>query len=411
MYAPTQSGKSSVASPGAHTRQNEARRNTIVMVAKQARNNVPFEDSIPELDQFEKVADAALYRPLPDNWFVGVSDIVDSKSKIAAGHYKAVNFAGAATICGVANALGGDLPLFAFAGDGARFAVPPAQAERAANALSRVGIWAKKDLGLELRVGIARVKDVRDAGVDVKVAFWRASDHVRYAMFTGGGLDWIDERLRRGLFALPHAAPDEMPDLTGLSCQWGPVQPKNGKIVSLIVKRAPNASEAEFTEVAARIMAYLEGADGLNPVPVEGPDLRWPRQSLSLQSRALRGGATRRRLQLIANTAIAWLLFKTRVRIGGFDPVRYKREMAGNTDFRKYDDGLLMTIDCSDATIAHLQSVLGQAVDAGVLRYGLHVQDEALVTCVAPVVTSSKHMHFVDGADGGYASAAKALHT
>ncbi|MDF1777582.1 MAG: DUF3095 family protein [Rhizobiaceae bacterium] len=32
-----------------------------------------------------------------------------------------------------------------------------------------------------------------------------------------------------------------------------------------------------------------------------------------------------------------------------------------------------------------------------------------LITCVAPCVTDAGHMHFVDGAGGGYAKAAKQL--
>ena len=32
--------------------------------------------------------------------------------------------------------------------------------------------------------------------------------------------------------------------------------------------------------------------------------------------------------------------------LGGFRPARYKAEMLDNTDFRKFGDGLMMTVDC-----------------------------------------------------------------
>lgn len=34
---------------------------------------------------------------------------------------------------------------------------------------------------------MTRVAEARASGYDVRVAFWQVSDHLRYAMFTGGG--------------------------------------------------------------------------------------------------------------------------------------------------------------------------------------------------------------------------------
>ena len=46
---------------------------------------------------------------------------------------------------------------------------------------------------------------------------------------------------------------------------------------------------------------------------------------------------------------------------------------------------------------------------SGIVRYGLHRQDAAMMTCFTPSVMRSDHVHFIDGARGGYASAATAL--
>jgi hypothetical protein len=40
---------------------------------------------------------------------------------------------------------------------------------------------------------------------------------------------------------------------------------------------------------------------------------------------------------------------------------------------------------------------------------GLHRQDAAMMTCFTPSALRSDHVHFIDGARGGYASAATAL--
>jgi len=318
----------------------------------------PWIATVPVLDHFAEVADSSRFLAIPDDWHIGVSDVVNSSVAIADGRYKVVNLTGAATISAVANALEGKLPLFVFGGDGASFAVSPDQARAASDALTRTAAWAGRDLDLQLRVGMARVAEARAAGHDVRVAFWQASNHARYAMFTGGGLEWVEARLKEGAFRIPPAADESKPDLTGLSCQWGPIRPKKGRILSLIVKKAAGASEVRFAAVTSRVVALLEPAANLNPVPVEGPEVRWPSGAISLQSRVPHKGQAgwRRRVHVLAGATLAWLLFKFGLRLGRFDAKRYRREIALNTDFRKFDDALMMTVDCLPQTVESLRA-------------------------------------------------------
>ena len=303
---------------------------------------------VRELSDFVQTADLSHYVALPDDWSIGVSDVVDSTAQITAGRYKAVNLAGASTISAVANALDGNLELFIFAGDGARFAVPPDQANKAADALSRAAMWAKRDLSLDLRVGMTTVGAARAAGFDVSVAYWRASENVRYAMFAGGGLDWVELQLKSGIIRLSPAADADEPDLTGLSCQWGSVASRNGKILSLIVKPGSAASEIDFAHVTSQVVSILQSENRLNPVPIDGPEIRWPSTSLSYQSRVAGNGQSLswRKIRVFWAAILAWLVFRLGLRIGAFQPKQYRREIAENTDFRKYDDGLFLTVDC-----------------------------------------------------------------
>lgn len=369
------------------------------------------QDALPVLHRFSQVGDARAYAPLPDDWLVGLSDVVDSTKAIAAGRYKAVNLAGAATIGAVLNALSGDLRLFVFGGDGARLVVPPGQGEPMADALSRVAMWARRDLGLDLRVGMVPIGTIRKAGHDVRAAFWQASEDLGYAMFTGGGLEWAEAELKRGGFALPPATEDREPDLTGLSCQWGAIRPSSGKIISLIVKAGPKADAESFAECVTQTVGLLESAARINPLPPEGPPVRWPRESLDLQARIARGRRPLwlRRLGGLAGAALAWVLFTLRVPLGGFKPDRYRRQVASNSDFRKFDDGLMMTLDCPSPVIEALRAQLRDAAAKGVVRFGLHVQDEALITCFVPSLRAADHVHFLDGGGGGYAAAAKQI--
>src|SRR5215510_13597418 len=84
-----------------------------------------FYGTIPVFRGFGRLMDPKLYSPLPDDWSVGVADIVESTKAIAAQRYKAVNMAGASVVAAVTNALEGREFPFVFGGDGASFAVAP----------------------------------------------------------------------------------------------------------------------------------------------------------------------------------------------------------------------------------------------------------------------------------------------
>src|SRR4051794_32670451 len=137
-----------------------------------------FYATVPVFEGFDQVMDPELYRPLPDDWVLGLTDVVSSTEAIAAGRYKAVNTAGAAVISAVSNALGHRQFPFVFGGDGASFAVPAADAARAHDAAAATATWTQGDLGLELRAAMIPVATVRAAGWDVRVARFAPSHHV-----------------------------------------------------------------------------------------------------------------------------------------------------------------------------------------------------------------------------------------
>jgi Protein of unknown function (DUF3095) len=68
-----------------------------------------------------------------------------------------------------------------------------------------------------------------------------------------------------------------------------------------------------------------------------------------------------------------------------------------------------MTVDIDQQRLARIEARLADAARAGHCRYGLHRQDSALMTCIVPSPFTRDHMHFVDGASGGYAMAARNL--
>ncbi|MGB7884849.1 MAG: DUF3095 domain-containing protein [Xanthobacteraceae bacterium] len=371
-------------------------------------NNDSFYAAISIQRGFRSLMDAAQYTPLPDDWTIGIADVVQSTKAIAEKRYKAVNLAGAAVIAALINALGGrELP-FVFGGDGASFAVSPRDAGIAREALAATAAWANSELGLTLRVALIPVAAVRAQGVDVRVARYAPSENLSYAMFSGGGLAWADGAVKRGEFAVAPAPPGTWPDLTGLSCRFEEFRAAQGLILSLIVLPMPGADPAAFRALTEEIVALVEASpDAGRPVPALGPKLGWPPQGVALETHTAPGGRLQRRAAVLVRTLLYFLIMRAGRPIGPFVPARYMRQVVENSDYRKYDDGLRMILDCTPELADALEQRLAAAT--GIARYGLFRQDAAMMTCFTPSPVRSDHVHFVDGARGGYAAAATAL--
>jgi len=373
----------------------------------------PFYGTLQVFDDFDRVADPALYKPLPGGWMVGNADVVKSTQAKAAGRAKAVNIAGASVIAAVTNALGGEEIPYVFGGDGASFAVPRALADAASAALAAVALWATQDLELPMRVGMVPIEAIREAGFDVCVSRYAASPHVRYAMFAGGGLRWAERQIKLGRFVLPEAPEGVRPDLTGLSCNWEAIPNSLGVILTVMITPEVAFDDLRFIALVAQINRLLADRNVARcPLPTQGPPFRWPPTGLELLAIVQRRPgewAWVRKARLAVETFLAACILWSGLKVGDFEPAKYRREIVENADFRGYDDGLRMTIDCTLAQSERIEALLKQARADGIARYGLHREDSALLTCIAPLPTQSDHVHFIDGASGGYTLAAMQL--
>lgn len=367
---------------------------------------------LPIFDGFASIMDPARYQPLPDNWLLGLTDVVSSTKAIEDGRYKAVNTAGASVIAAVSNALGGRKFPFVFGGDGASFAVSGDDEALARAALAATAAWTRDELDLELRVALVPVSAVKEQGLNVSVARFAPSKNVSYAMFSGGGLAWADRAMKQGQYAVPPAEPGTRPDLTGLSCRWNDIPASHGLILSLVVAPVTHGDPA-FRKLVEELLAELEhSAEVARPVPDNAPSVGWPPPGLDLEARASRKsgeGLFMRRLRVGADTLIAFIVMRFGIRVGGFDPTVYRREVVENSDFRKFDDNLRMTLDCTPALADRIEQRLVKAAADKIARFGLHRQPSAIMTCIVPSVADSSHVHFVDGGAGGYALAARRL--
>ena len=372
-----------------------------------------FYAGLPVFRDFTQIVDEASFRPLPDGWMIGVADVVQSTKAIAENRYKAVNMAGAAVIASITNALDGrDFP-FVFGGDGASFAVAASDAALARQALAETATWVGEDLDLSLRIGMTSVDAIRAQGHDVRVARYGPSENISIAMFSGGGLAYADAAMKRGEIALAPAPPGAHPDLTGLSCRFEHIPAQRGLVLSFVVTPAKGASAEDFRAVIEAVTRIVEKTpDASRPLPGKELRMKWPPQGYNLEARASRrrGESIRvRKVKVLARTLLAFLIMRSGVRVGRFVPKKYLRELVENSDFRKFDDSLRMVLDCTPQLADEIEDCLKAAAADGIVRYGVHRQEAAMMTCFAPSPSRPDHVHFIDGADGGYATAAAAM--
>jgi hypothetical protein len=114
---------------------------------------------LPAFSDFAEVVKAESFSPLPDNWFVGFTDVTGSTAAIAAGRYKAVNMVGAGEIAAIANALGRRPFPFVFGGDGVSLAVSEADEPATSAALASTASSARTEFKLDLCVAMIPVSE------------------------------------------------------------------------------------------------------------------------------------------------------------------------------------------------------------------------------------------------------------
>ena len=386
--------------------------NAITKINPQTGSDDRFFESLPLIERFVDLTSPENYRPVPHDWVVLITDIEASRQEIDRGNYKTVNMVGASIIAAVRNIPGiVDFP-FVFGGDGATLALPGRFAQAALDAAASVRSWAEAEFGMSLRAGLARVAEIRAAGLDFRVAKHAASNAVSYAAFSGGGARWLEHRVKSGAASVSVTGRETPPNLTGLSCRWSNLKAENGNIVSLVLEPSENASAADFENVAEVVPKKAYGTPGSpSPVPQSGLTVQFPPPGMDIEAHASRAGKSfvRRYAELVVVNLIAWSLFAIGRPVVGFDPKEYARQTGRNTDHRKFEDGLKITLDCDDATVIWMRDFLSPLKAEGSIRFGLVVQSEALMTCIVPSPFEDDHIHFVDGANGGYAAAASML--
>jgi Protein of unknown function (DUF3095) len=371
-----------------------------------------FYANLPTLKNLAHIANPHRFVPVPQDWLIVITDIIGSTRAIAQGHYKTVNLLGASSIAAVLNeAKDIDIP-FVFGGDGATLLIPLNLLSKVKRSLLAVQTLAQEEFSLDLRVGIVPVVDVLEAGYRVDVAKLRISSNYSQSLLTGGGITYATELIKdpktASLYALTPDVHMPKANFSGLECRWQDIPSPHGETVSLIVLAKKHSV---YRDVVKQIQQIYGADDRANPITRDRLHITFSRAKL-MQETKVRApqktfwGKLQYLLNVYGQNLLGWVLMSFGLKLGGDNWGQYRHIVAESSDYRKFDDMLRMVISGTSSQRQELTRYLNAKFATRELVYGLHVSDRALLTCLV-YERMGRQVHFVDGADGGYAIAAK----
>jgi hypothetical protein len=380
-------------------------------------NSAEFYANLESFHSFSDVADIDNYQVAPDDWHVIIADVKASTQAIDEGRYKQVNMIGAACINAVLNITDkGRIP-YVFGGDGATLLIPSGSLASCIEVLLGVRYLASTSFNLSLRIGAVAVATIHAGSHHrVMVGKYQLSSVNAVATFSGGGIELAEQWIKSGSDYLIEQEPaDKHPDLSGLSCRWEPLASQNGVMLSLLMKAKSDDESVKsdlYRSLIEKISELIGDTERIGkPISDANMKFRWPPRGLSAELKATAG--TRNRslyaLHLYLTSLIQFFLDRFDLSAGGYQGKQYRIELRENTDYRRFDDTLRILLDCSASQADAVDAMLAQRAQRGELKYGLHRSDSALMTCLVFNLNKGEHIHFVDGSDGGFTSAAKNL--
>ena len=347
------------------------------------------------------------YRPVPEDWWVIITDVKGSKQAVREGRYRDVNTLGAATIVAATKAaLTRDFP-FVFGGDGATLLVPPESVEPVKTQLLGLKALAQQNFALDLRVGAVQVEELVRAGKTLEVGRFALNPALAQATMRGPGLVWAEHLIKNepGRYEMQSSLV-AAPNLEGLSCRWKPIPSQRGQVLALLVQ-AREGQEAAYDQLlGAFAEIFPDGLESLNPAQFTGNNYRTIAENIRSERRYHTSAFSLAFLKRVAVIVFGKAIVNMRLTSG---VLAYVADTPSHSDFRKFDETLRMVIDCTEEEIDRVHAVLEGLYREGKIAYGTHVTSHALMTCFVEGLNAGEHIHFLDAQDGGYTAAAVQL--
>jgi len=350
-----------------------------------------------------------LFEEVPVDWHVIITDIKSSTAAVNAGLHQNVNLIATGSIVTVLNIAfkASILVPFFFGGDGAAFIVPPSIVEPVMKSLLKYRENTLQNFNLDLRAGIIGVDQIYEKGHQLKISRFSSSETFSIPIVLGNGLAYAEQIIKGDDYLLSghDTASDEI-DLSGMQCRWDKIEPPENseEVVTLIVIAQNNEQQAGvFSKVIHQLDQIYGSAEKRQPISVSKLIFKTSFNGLGQEMRHRLGKI--KIFELIKTWFIniyGYIYFRTA------RGKNYLKQLVEMSDTLVIDGRINTVITGTAQQRLTLQTVLDKLEKDGRILYALYVSGESIMSCYVRDLEDD-HIHFVDGAEGGYTQAAGVL--
>ena len=352
-----------------------------------------------------------LFYRVPEDWSVIITDIKNSTPAVSAGRHETVNLIATGSIVTVLNLVykaGITIPFF-FGGDGATFIVPPSLITSAMAALQLFRTNTLQNFNLDLRVGTISVKSAYANGHELQISKFESSKTLSIPVILGTGLSYAEAVIKGESYPEHDPLTEAMElDLTGMMCRWDKIDPPEDhhEVVTLLVIAGAEVKQAEAFRKVILLLDDIYGTpEKRQPISVSKLRLKTTFKRIEMELRArLNTSGIFKKVSTWLTYLLGYVYFKTQK---GKD---YLIRLVNMSDTLVMDGKINTVISGTEKQRLKLEAALTELEKEGEIRFGLCVSKGSVMSCYVRDFQDD-HIHFVDGAEGGYTNAAGALKT
>lgn len=350
-----------------------------------------------------------LFHKLPDDWHVVVTDVKNSTLAVQNGLHEAVNLIATGCIVAVLNIARKNnliVPFF-FGGDGATCIIPPVILEEVMRSLQIHKDNTFQNFSIDLRIGSVPVHQIYLKGYSLNVSKFKSSSIFSIPVILGDGLNYAEKFIKgedhkRDLLQLE----DQVLDLEGMQCRWDRIAPPENldEVISLLViAREEMQQGIVFKEVVDFLDAIYGTSQNRQPISVPKLRLKSTLAKMNLEMKVKFG-----RLRFIYKIYNRFMMLFGPYYFSTKKGQSFLNEIVELADTLVIDGRINTVISGTQKQRLLLEDALGKLENEGKIKYGLFVSKESIMSCYVPN-EENVHIHFVDGAEGGYTKAAGIL--
>ncbi|TKB97371.1 DUF3095 family protein [Pedobacter cryotolerans] len=352
---------------------------------------------------------ANAFSAVPKDWHVILTDIKGSTGAVLTGASQNVNYIATGSIVTVLNlAFKAKIVVpFFFGGDGATFLVPDVLVELAVKKLMAYQTNVMQTFSLDLRVGSIPVEEIYKQGYKINLSKYGLTKFFSIPVILGDGLSYAENVIKDEFYKLDQAAGElEDFDLDGMQCRWDQISPPADlqEILTLLIA-APEVDKQAlaFSKVLRAIDEIYGSVRKRQPISVEKLKLNTTYNRIKTEMR--------NRIGKIKFFELLQTWFVT-----SFGPIyfltnhgrRYLKRLVEMSDTLVMDGKINTVISGTELQRSQLFKVLDDLENAKEIIYGFHISNASVMSCYVRDMKDD-HIHFVDGAEGGYTKAAGIL--